>query len=326
MDIRSLPASSISHWLREPYILTGYRPIGLTPVSCIRSVFRTDNNEFMNFWTHFLPFLIWLYWLTGTYSDITSDRRYLPILCYWLGGLFYTFMSSFAHLFNAISYKVRHLCFFLDYSGIALYEMGGIILSYYCYRPLNRPTFQYEYTYLGLGALITMSVVPITCLSRFYWRRYRFVIRSVAYMQPFLWSNVLIYILYLFPDGSELFIYKQLNTHFIILGLSILLVFFFASKFPERLAPGQFDRIGSSHQWAHSCSAAVTTIHLRMIKSDIDTRWPELSKQEIQPKMLTTLGLLLFCAFWMLGISLFIFGFVYKGKLVEADRHIDKEE
>ena len=322
---RTLPASSISDWLREPYILTGYRPIGLSPVSCIKSVFRTNNNEFMNFWTHFLPFLLWLYWLFGSFNDITRDAMYLPILCYWIGGLFYTFMSSFAHLFNSISYKFRHLCFFLDYSGIALYEMGGIIASFYYYRPLNRPTFQWEYTYLGLGALITMSVVPITCISRFYWRKHRFIIRGLAYTQPFLWSNSLIYILYLFPDGSELFLYNQLYSHFSIVLLSFLILFFFASKIPERLLPGYFDIFGSSHQLAHACSALVTTLHLILMKNDIRARWPDLSKQEIQPKIGTTLGLMFFCGFWMIGISLFIFIFVYKGKLVEKDQ-INKEE
>ena len=326
MESSCLPASSISHWLREPYILTGYRPIGLSALSCVRSVFRTDNNEFMNFWTHFLPFLLWLYWLSGSFSDIIGDTRYFPILCYYLGGLSYTFLSSFAHLFNAISLKFRHFCFFMDYSGIALYEMGGIILSYYVYRPLNRPAFQYEHTYLGIGALITMSVVPVTCLSRFYWRRYRYLIRSIAYTQPFLWANGVLYILYLFPDGSEQFIYKQIYSHFAIVVLSILLFFFFASKIPEKFAPGRFDTIGSSHQWAHVCSATVTTIHLSIIRGDIDNRWHELSKQEIQPKMLTTLGLLLFSALWMIGISLFIFVFVYKDKLVENDQHNNKEK
>ncbi|KAI6654965.1 hypothetical protein LOD99_2843 [Oopsacas minuta] len=324
MSLRGLSANSVSHWLREPYILSGYRRIGLSPVSCVKTMFRSDNNEVVNFWTHFVPFMVWAYWLWDSYRDIT-DTRYLPLVCYWVGSLLYTFLSSFAHLFNAISYKFRHFCFFMDYSGIALYEMGGIIASFYYYRPLNRPTFQFEYTYLGLGALLTMSVVPITCLSRFYWRRYRFIIRSLAYMQPFLWSNTLIYVLYLFPDGSETFIYKQLYSHFAIVVFSILLVFVFASKLPERLSPGSFDIIGGSHQWAHVFSTAVTTLHLRLMKTDIDNRWPELMIQSVKPTFLTTAWLLGFCTFWMVGISSCIFVYVYKGILVEEDNN-NKEE
>ena len=319
MSLRGLPVSQVSDWLREPYILSGYRPIGLSPVSCLKSILRWDNNEVVNFWTHFLPLVVWLYWLVISYSDLSADARYLPLLCYWFGGLSYTFFSSFAHLFNSISYKVRHLCFFMDYTGIALYEMGGNIASFYYYRPLNRPAFQYEYTYLGIGALLTVGVIPVTCLSRFYWRENRFIIRSLAYLQPFLWSNSIIYILYLFPDGSEQFVHKNLSAHFAVLGFSILLIFFFSSKVPERFAAGKFDIIGSSHQWAHVCSATVTTIHLWLMRSDVDNRWHDLRTQSVQPTFLTTVWLLGLCGLLMVTISFCIFYFVYKGVIVEED-------
>ena len=321
----SLPQSVVSPLLREPFILSGYRPIGLSPVSCVKSILRWDNNEVINFWTHFLPFVLWGYWLIMSYRDLSVDARYLPLLCYWFGGLTYTFFSSFAHLFNAVSYKLRHLCFFMDYTGIALNFMGVIITSFYYYRPLNRPTFQYEYAYLGIGALLTVGVIPVTCLSRFYWRENRFIIRSLAYIPPFIWSNSLIHIHYLFPDGSEQFIFKHLHFHITVFVLSVLLMFFFSSKVPERFAPGRFDIIGSSHQWAHVCSAIISTIHLWLLRVDVDNRWCELSTQSVQPTFLTTVWLLGLCAVLMVTISLCIFYFVYRGDIVEED-NINKEK
>ena len=325
MSLRGLPHSAVSPLLREPYILSGYRPVGLSPVSCVRSILRWDNNEVVNFWTHFLPLVLWVYWLILSYKELSSDTRYLPLLCYWFGGIACVFFSSFAHLFNAISYKFRHFCFFMDYTGIALYEMGANIAIFYYYRPLNRPAFQYEYPFLGIAAILTVGAVPITCLSRFYWRKNRFIIRSLAHMQPFLWANFLIWVLYLFPDGSEKFIYEHLNNHFVAFGMSVLLLFFFSSKIPERFAPGKFDIIGGSHQWSHVCSATTATIHLWVIKIDVDNRWPDLSTQSVQPTFLTTIWLLGLCAFLMVTISSSIFYFVYKGVIVEED-NVNKEK
>ena len=322
MELKVLPVGSVSEAVREPFILSGYRPVGLTVLSCVKSIFRTDTNEFANFWTHFVPFLIFLFWLLRCGVDF-GDEFHLPLLCFWASSLCYTFLSCFAHLFNAISYKFRHFCFFLDYSGIALHEMGGIIASFYYYRPLNRTLFQHEYAYLCLGGLITLSIVPVTCLSRFYWRKSRFLIRGLAYLPSFLWANSHIYINYLFPDGSHAFVFKQLYLHIATIVFSLLLFFFFASKVPERFAPGKFDLIGGSHQLAHISAVSVTTTQLYGMLNDIVTRRSDLLMQEIRPTFYTTVGLFVFSIFWMFGTSLFMFMLVYKDRLV--DENIKKD-
>ena len=299
----------------EPFILSGYRPVGTSLIFCVKSAFKIDNNEFVNFWSHFIPSLLWAYWLLTNKIHVFLTQKYMPLLCIWLGGISYTFFSSFAHLFNSFSDKSRHFCFFVDYTGIALYEMGSIIVGYYYYRPLHTSWFQYEYTYLALSAVVTLSVVPISCLSRFFWLKQRYLIRSIAFSQPLIWAYIPIVYLYLYPDGSHIFLYKNSKMHFVIVILNLLLFVLFVCKIPERLSPGKFDLMGNSHQLTHICAAAITTLQFQIVEFDLENRWTDLSGLEIRPTFGTTIGLLLFCFVWMLGVCLFIFLFVYTGRL-----------
>ena len=225
----------------EPFILSGYRPVGTSLTVCVKSAFKIDNNEFINFWSHFIPSLLWAYWLLTNKIHVFHTHKYLPLLCIWLGGISYTFFSSFAHLFNSFSDKSRHFCFFVDYTGIALYEMGSIIVGYYYYRPLNTPIFQYEYTYMAVSTVVTLSVVPISCLSRFFWHKQRYLIRSIAFSQPLIWVCIPIAYLYLCADGSHLFLYTNSKMRVVLVILNLLLFVLFVCKLPERLYPGKFD-------------------------------------------------------------------------------------
>ena len=315
------PKMKIFREMREPYILSGYRPIGV--VSCLKSVLRCDNNEFFNFWTHFIPSLVWTFWLIHYKSHLFVVPMYMPLACTWLGGIAYTFLSSFAHLFNSVSRTGAHLCFFIDYAGIALYETGSIISAYYYYRPLEYDIFQHEYIYLGVTAVLTLSVVPINCLSRFFWLKYRYIIRSVAYIQPFIWGYFPVVCLYLYPDGSQAFLYKHLYIHICLLFLGLLLFMFFACKVPERFSPGKFDLFGNSHQFTHICGVTITTIQFWVVESDLENRWTDLSKMEIQPNFNKTIGLMFVCFVLMIGKCLFMFVLVYTGKLKNIKKKIN---
>ena len=218
--------NEIINAVTDPFILSGYRPVGTSLIFCVKSAFKI-NNEFINFWSHFIPSLLWAYWLLTNKIHVFLTQKYMPLLCIWLGGISYTFFSSFAHLFNSFSDKSRHFCFFVDYTGIALYEMGNIIAGYYYYRPLHTSFFQYEYTYIAISAVVTLSVVPISCLSRFFWLKQRYLIRSIAFSQPLIWGYIPIVYLYLYPDGSGVFLYRNSRMHFMVAILTLLLFVLF---------------------------------------------------------------------------------------------------
>ena len=101
--------------------------------------------------------------------------------------------------------------------------------------------------------------------------------------------------------------------------LTLLLFVLFVCKLPERLCPGKFDLMGNSHQLTHICAVTITTLQLQIVEFDLENRWSDLRELAIQPTFETTIGLLLFCFVWMLGVCLFIFLFVYTGRLRNKD-------
>jgi predicted membrane channel-forming protein YqfA (hemolysin III family) len=83
---------------RESFILTGYRKPNSSIKSCLSSLFYLDNNEIINFWTHFLPFLFMAYKLFKLCSfydlfNVHQDNLLIwPLFIYLVTVLFYLFM------------------------------------------------------------------------------------------------------------------------------------------------------------------------------------------------------------------------------------------
>lgn len=95
---RRLNFKEISIEFRESFILTGYRKPNSSIKSCLKSLFYLDNNEIINFWTHFLPFLFITYKLIklcSIYDIFNSDKDHSmiwPLFIYLLTVSFYLFM------------------------------------------------------------------------------------------------------------------------------------------------------------------------------------------------------------------------------------------
>jgi len=90
--------------IREPGIFTGYRAEDCTVGECCRSLF-CGTNETLNFWTHFLPTILFV-WRTyrlaeqWDYFTDNPDRYGQPFLVYMVTCCLYTFMSAIAHGFS----------------------------------------------------------------------------------------------------------------------------------------------------------------------------------------------------------------------------------
>lgn len=124
----------VPYEFREVFITTGYRYPNSSFSCCIRSLFKFNNNEMLNFWTHFIPFLFVLIQLFKFYMiyDVNTDTYTWPLFIYLCTVGFYLSMSAAAHAFNCMSPIARHLCFIVDYMSISIYGLGSAI-SYKAY-------------------------------------------------------------------------------------------------------------------------------------------------------------------------------------------------
>lgn len=127
----TVTASQVPSLFREPYILSGYRPVQQDWRCYLLSLFR-KHNESLNVWTHLLagPVLLLRWWanvdtLGCTLDDVTS----LPLLLFLVSSLTYLYLSVAAHLLQSHSERAHYyfffFFFFLDYVGVACISMGA---------------------------------------------------------------------------------------------------------------------------------------------------------------------------------------------------------
>jgi len=64
---------------KEPHIFTGYRSPTSTPIECFKYCF-TPNNEMMNVWTHFIPFVGTTWYLIDLWVATNTNSRPMPRL------------------------------------------------------------------------------------------------------------------------------------------------------------------------------------------------------------------------------------------------------
>ena len=290
---------------REPYIIEGYRETDASVSYAFKAIFRW-NNDVGNFWTHFIPFCIFSLWFVLEWSLRTdfTDPYFYPLACLWAGACCYTLFSSTAHLLGCVSYKVRTICFFLDYLGIAMYTLGGGISAYFYHLSLGSTFYDYKYAILAYYVILTVCATLITSLSRFYWHRYRFVIRVLAFFLPYVNTSypIGLRVLTVCAQTGKECVPETLYLHALNEILTVLLAFFFVTKIPERFAPGKFDYVLQSHQLFHLTAAAQTLLVFYMMPLDATLRRESLSRYDgIRAGFSTTFG---------------VFGVAFLGSLV----------
>lgn len=258
----------------EPFILSGYRRPGLSWWQCMKHVFVL-HNDVGNFWTHFVPFLLWVWWLIMlAMSEENFFQPYnYPMICFWVGACSYTLLSSIAHMFSCKSILVRTVCFILDYLGIAMYGMGADIGALFYLSAATSPVFRHRTLVLCVEVAGAVMATLLCSLSRFYWKDYRFLVRAASYVIPYCFAigpylHRLWQCYYYGTDCvPETFVLHMLAVLFIN-----LLVFFFVSKIPERFFPGRFDYIFHSHQLFHVCATCLTSTQMYYLPTEMAVR------------------------------------------------------
>nr|XP_057922285.1 membrane progesterone receptor epsilon [Doryrhamphus excisus] len=294
----------------ENFILTGYRFPNYSFRDCILSAFR-PTNETGNFWTHFLPMFVFAYYYAEVFdwegSPSGGHPFFYPLWNYFLCVSLLLMCSSLAHLLNAMSLVVREVCFFVDYGTISAYTVGSSLAYHYYIHPrpgvvetkgntthigdLNSSAFQlfFETLYIPSACVVAVICLLSCCNSRQKWRRHRYAIRTLVFLLPFLVSSTpVFYRLIQSPySTASIFFYR----HCLWLLVSAV---FNISKVPERLAPGQFDIWGHSHQWFHCCTFLSILDELHMIKSEVRVILDDSATLPPGPTVAATYGVMLF--------------------------------
>lgn len=254
---------------KEQGIHYGYRA-NYSFSQVIISLFKATN-ETLNFWTHFLPslYFMWkLVWLFGT-QPVFSDVYLLPLACYLASSCLYPLMSSLAHAFSCMSPFLSNVCFFMDYFALSFYSWGTAMFYYAYALPESALNTYYASLFLPIAAFNTILSTLLACSSRL--RRVSKLattFRCGSFLLPYIWVSVPIIYRIVNCDEStdscgESSIY--LTGQFIfVLAAS----FFYATHLPEIWYPGRFDILGHSHNLLHVFG--ITATYLQMCGGMID--------------------------------------------------------
>eukprot|EP00731_Ephydatia_muelleri_P024984 Em0017g67a len=247
-------------YYREPFIVGGYRKPNSSFSEALAYAFVPKNNDCLNFWTHFIPLLVWIvwFWVLSHRLDL-SEPYFYPLVCLWAGCCTYAVCSSGAHMLGCMRLEVRQVCFLVDYMGISMYTFSGSL-----------STFFYLCSTGSDGASI--------------------VIRAFAYGLPYVIFSVPAWIRFL--DCQFAGRNCTMETHYLHLfaiNMIVLLAFFFISKVPERFAPGRFDAVFQSHQLFHLCAATVSCLHMYTFPIDAVIRRELMVTADVMPDFNSTI-------------------------------------
>ena len=276
----------------EPFILSGYRRQNLSTREYLWSAF-SRNNECMNVWTHFLAAVVMIarYVSVAWRHTPVGDPMLYPLKAFALGTSSLYLISATAHALNSRSLRVQHVCFSFDYAAISIYTFAAGIAFYSYTRPLhsNLVLFDSPAVFLAFSALISFSATFLCCETRHKWKRARFVVRTLAYVVPWVYnSSPFISRVFFFtaedPSTPEMhLIFRFCFYSFLIAGLVN------ASRIPERLKPGAFDFFGHSHNLMHIMTALGDQFAFSVYCIDLEFRRDELYAS-FAPTMWNTLA------------------------------------
>ncbi|CAL1547879.1 unnamed protein product, partial [Lymnaea stagnalis] len=262
----------------EHYILRGYRHPKSSATQCLLSLFD-PTNETINIWTHFLPTWYFVYiachlWFS---IDFWNDSYTWPLLTYLLVCCAFPLASAVAHLFNVMSDRARHVCFFLDYSALSLFSFGvAVIYRAYCFpADLFRDDSGlslYRDNYVNLAAISAVLCTFTSCETRFMKPGpLRKALRLGAFAIPYIYDSAPI-IYRISQSGADEGHSTALQLHSRQFLFAFIAAFLYASHLPERLLPGIFDIIGHSHQLFHVSSILAVMDQLQAVLLDFRER------------------------------------------------------
>ncbi|XDV41560.1 hypothetical protein PO909_010414 [Leuciscus waleckii] len=262
-------ASDVPSLFREPYILSGYRPVRQEWLSYFCSLFQC-HNESLNVWTHLLaiPALLLHFSLFAGAWGLTLNVASLPLFLYVLSSLTYLSFSVAAHLLQSHSELAHYSLFFVDYVGVAVYQYGCALGHYfYCSEPEWRHSLVGAVFLPGAAVLAWLSCASC-CYAKFRYRRPYPLHRKICQIIP----TSLAYLLDISPVAHRLVTRSWdepvLVFHALQVVFFVLSALFFSCPVPERFFPGRCDIVGHGHQIFHIFLAMCTMCQLEAMFRD----------------------------------------------------------
>ncbi|XP_047657338.1 membrane progestin receptor beta [Tachysurus fulvidraco] len=266
-------ATNVPGLFREPYIHSGYRPVG-QPWHCYALSLFQSHNELLNVWSHLLavPVVLLRFWLFAATGSLTLDASSLPLCLYILSSLTYLTCSTVAHLLQSHSELSHYSLFFLDYVGVAVYQYGSALAHYfYCSEEEWRQSLVGA-LFLPGAALLGWVSCASCCFAKLRYRRPYPLHRKIFQIVP----TGMAYILDISPVALRLASRHcrepVLVLHALQVAFFLLAAFFFSCPVPERFFPGKCDIVGQGHQIFHIFLVMCTMCQMEAVFKDFSVQ------------------------------------------------------
>ncbi|XP_076002998.1 membrane progestin receptor beta-like [Genypterus blacodes] len=239
---------------RKKFILSGYRPVGLSWRCYVLSLFQM-HNQTINVWSHLLAVVFITARFTG--QGVSLDVASLPLVLYVLSAITHLSCSAAAHLLQSRSERTQYSLSFLDYVGVSIYQYGCALALYlYSSAPVWTQSFLRACLFLPGSALLAWLSCASCCYAKFRFHRQSLLHRKLFKVVPVCVAYLVLLSLVTHRlamsnwSGSA-----ALPLHGLQVALFLLASIFFCFPIPECFSPGHYDLVGHAHQLFHLLQA-----------------------------------------------------------------------
>ncbi|KIW95450.1 uncharacterized protein Z519_04034 [Cladophialophora bantiana CBS 173.52] len=261
---RLLRFEELPEWYQgNHFTRSGYRPVSNSWSTCILSLGHL-HNESVNIYTHLVPAFCLAVGQVLVYRGLSyfypdASMADYAVFSTQVGAAIVTMLLSSAyHTLICHSEDIENLMLRVDYVGILTLILGsffsGIYVGFYC-EPLLRRVYWSMIISLSLITAILVLHPKLQGLKYRSHRTWAFISTGLSGFAP------IIHGLYLY-GWSEMWVRSGMPYWFlegIVYGIG---AFFFFTRIPESIWPGDYDIWFSSHQFFHVLVVIASHIHL----------------------------------------------------------------
>lgn len=260
----TLSWNEIPEWQRDnEFILGGYRRVQNGWSGCVASIFEYLHNETVNIHSHLWGALLFVVLLAtfqpkyvGAYETATWIDTCVFVV-FLLSAVFCLIASAAFHTSTCHSERVSAKCHALDYTGIVVLTVGSfvpcIFYGFYC-EPLSQALYLIAIALVGAGAAYIV-------LDPEYAKPTHRGARTGVFIGLGLCAVIPVTQLVITHGATRLFSEMGFGWLLTSGALYIAGALIYATRIPERTAPGKFDCLFASHQIFHVCVVLAALAH-----------------------------------------------------------------